>query len=187
MKYDLLFPAYWVHDRVPPDMVLDGTVGGCIDWLVRVVEQDGQWTLQRRTYVSKVMRRFAQLFIAPKTDTFKEFMDAAYYLLYAKAKHDAVFAARVAALKYKFNTFQTPAAQDTLVAAAASGDVALAQQAIGAKINQTDFNGATPLMLAAQYGHKNMISWLLAVGADKDATDVFGESYRQYGVLEQHL
>ena len=187
MKYDLLFPAYWAHDQVPPDMVLDGTVGGCIDWLLRVVEQDGQWSLQRRSHVSKIMRRFAQLFISPKSDVFKDFMDAAYYLLYANAKHDAVFAARVAALKYKYNVFEAPAAQDTLVTAAASGDVALAQQAIGAKINQTDFNGATPLMLAAQYGHKNMISWLLAVGADKDATDVFGESYRQYGVPEPHL
>lgn len=187
MNFSVLPPVSWAHDQTPPDLVLDHTVGGAIDWIVRLLEHDGPWNVQRRAHASKVLRRFAQLFIPNNTSMHSEFMDAAYYLLYKEAKHEAAFAAQVAALHYKFNTTPHPDAQQLLVTAAHRGDVQLAQQAIGANVNQSDFNGTTPLMIAAQHRHTQLVTWLLAVGANKDATDVFGESYQQHGVLEPHL
>ncbi len=43
-------------------------------------------------------------------------------------------------------------------------------------IDKQDNNGKTPLMLAAYYGHAEIVSYLLANGADKSVANKKGET-----------
>ena len=57
--------------------------------------------------------------------------------------------------------------------------------AAGANINQKDDNGLTPLMIAAQHGDLDMVTLLLARGADPNLRSYDGKSARDL-VLSSH-
>ncbi len=44
------------------------------------------------------------------------------------------------------------------------------------KVNLPDLSGKTPLMIAAYYGHKEIVEWLLALGADPYLRNPEGKS-----------
>jgi ankyrin repeat protein len=66
----------------------------------------------------------------------------------------------------------------TLAQAASSGDLARVTELLaqGARVDQRDDQGFTPLEYAAMYGHEAIFDALLATGADPHATNSLGEN-----------
>jgi hypothetical protein len=73
----------------------------------------------------------------------------------------------------------------SLASAANKGKNKLVQDLIkkGAKVNEKDGDGTTPLMLAAQEGHSNVLRSLLAAGADINLKDHDGDTAIFYAAI----
>ena len=72
-------------------------------------------------------------------------------------------------------------AQESLLDAVERGSIEDAMLATGARPAHQDGMGTSLLMVAQREGHAHMVQWLLKVGADSEARDVFGETYHNYG------
>ena len=175
-------------DRLqPPSMVLHARVGKTVLWLQRVLLGRRQWSSDMRLDMSAMLLRFAQLFVVVDTPLYDHFVGAARMLSHPcdHALEDSLTFAHTAVLTYlEFVSHATYGdhSQERLMSAARSGDVSGGKYAVMSLVNQCDLNGTTALMLAHQGHHADMVSWLLAIGADPHAMDVFGDTYMDYGV-----
>ena len=186
-----MVPSIWPRPRLPcvrdrgvPEMVLHARVGQTVKWLQRRLERK-RWTIEERMLMSQQLLRFGQLFLFEGTELHQRFVDAAYMLDHPAeySVEDALTMGYTAAQTYIESMFTEgfgEHSQAKLEAAARSGDVAAAKRAVMALVNHSDYNGTTALMLASQGGHMEMVSWLLAVGANPIAVDVFGETFVSY-------
>lgn len=176
--FQLLTPEYWDQCTMPPALVHDGTVGGAAYHALAALQFQGQWTPTRKMHMARVLRRLAQLYLGKQVDMHTQLLDAAYYFMHGSL-HLALDLAYGAVLQY---TLAVPSdkCQEMLRHAAEQDDVELAQAAVGAVIDRADFNGTTPLMIAAKHRSANMVSWLRANGADPTLEDVFHENYLHY-------
>ena len=137
--------------------------------------------------MSQQLLRFGQLFLFEGTEVHQRFVDAAYMLDHPSehSLEESLTMGYTAAQTYIESMFTEgfgEHSQAKLEAAARSGDVAAAKRAVMALVNHSDYNGTTALMLASQGGHMEMVSWLLAVGADPLARDIFGETWEAHGL-----
>ena len=173
--FQLLEPQYWDQCTMPPALVHDGTVGGAAHHAVAALQHQGQWTTHRKMHMARVLRRLAQLYVDPQSGIYTQLLDASYYFIHG-ALHVALDMAYGAVLQYTL-AVKPKRAQDMLRHAAEHDDVELAQAAVGAVIDQSDFNGTTPLMIAAKHRSGRMVSWLRANGADPTLEDVFRDNY----------
>lgn len=75
----------------------------------------------------------------------------------------------------------TPATR-SLLRAAADGDASLVRALLaqGTDVNGRTAAGQTPLMLAAAFGHENVVALLLGAGADKELQDELGLSAKDW-------
>jgi hypothetical protein len=192
MSFSKMVPPYWAHHLLhcqrnrdkPPPMVLHARVGQTVKWLQRTLETK-RWSREKRLLVSHQLLRFAQLFLIVGTTLHQLFVDAAYMLDHPGecALEESLTVSYTAVQTYLEAMFTEgfgEQSQDKLEAAARAGDVDAAKRSVMALVNHSDYNGTTALMLASLGGHTEMMSWLLAVGADPIATDVFGETFVSY-------
>ena len=156
------------------DLCGRGIIGDAVDTLLRDLDFQGAWTCARCTMLSAKLRRFAELYTIEGSSVHAAFLDAAQCALTARV--DKGYAA-VAAYRV---TPQLLDPRALLVEAVHVGDLDMARTAVGADVNTADFNGTTPLMLAAHYHDQDMVQWLIACGANTNATDIFGENYKHY-------
>ena len=176
-------PATRVREQ-PPEMVLHARLGLTAVWVTRLIERKGC----DRQYMARVLLRFRQLFVPCSASALDENFTSAAYMLAHPLEYlleDALTVAHTTVLDYVDYAERVGSAeggQDAFEAAVRMGNIEAAKQCTVALVDMSDMNGTTPLMLAAREGHSEMVSWLLAVGADPSLRDMFGETYRAHGV-----
>lgn len=178
MSFDLMQPQTWAADVAPPELCAGARLGDAVHPLIGDLQFQGKWTSARAHLLSDRLRRFAQLYAMDGSTVRARLLDAAYFARTGEMP-DALRLARAATVAYR--DAPPPFDPNTqLLEAVHAGDLEMAKAATGADVNAADFNGTTPLMFAAHYQDSDLVSWLLACGADRDATDVFGETFRDY-------
>ncbi|KAJ8127955.1 hypothetical protein O1611_g5681 [Lasiodiplodia mahajangana] len=99
----------------------------------------------------------------------------------ARTKHIAVF-------QYLLKKCPDADMKELLFAAAGEGDTAITQLLLdnGASINHQDYDGHTPLSLAAWIGNEDVVQLLLEYGADPNITDNEGLTPLQAAIKNGH-
>lgn len=159
-------------------------IGQSAEDLARFMSNVNVWSKRSCVALSKKIVMFARLYIQPKS-LLDAMLDEAAKRAYRGHTEQALELLQRALRLYQ-NKPRPASPERVLRAAAECGDLNLARSAIGAHVDAADFNGTTPLMVAALHQRHAMVRWLLAAGADPDATDVFGETYHAHGRSVHH-
>lgn len=192
MSYAEMLPSPWPVQHLavqsarnsPPDLVLHRRVGQTIMWVKSLIV-GGHCGRQE---LSSIMLRFAQLFVPLTTSLFDNFVCAAYLLAHpSESQLEAALTMSMATVMGYVDAVFTEGfgdhTQAKFDAAVLAGDIEAAKLAVMAEVNAGDQMSTTALMVAAREQDSEMVSWLLAIGADPRAQDVFGETYLSYGVV----